>query len=129
MKRLFAYAVIAFLSGCAACVAAALLGLASALATPFVAQFPVSDPPDATDYGQGMLMLAVGFCVFAAFLIPLWIVGFKYLWKKCEANSFISSDTARRTRDTEQVGPEVTQSATQRPRPRAGQRTPAPPDA
>ncbi len=91
MRRLFARAVVAFLSGCAAVVAAVLLGIVSAVTTPLIAQFPVSDPPDSTDYGQGMLMAIIGFYVFATLLIPMWIVCFRYLWRKCDADSFIAS--------------------------------------
>jgi len=82
MRRLIAYAVVAFLSRCAAFVAAVVLGVVSAFATPLVAQFPVPGPSDSTDYGRGMLMVMVGFCVFVALLMPLWIACFSYLWRK-----------------------------------------------
>lgn len=99
MRRLFACAVVAVLSGCGAFAAAALLGAVSAFATPFVADFPTPDPPNSTDYGRGMLIVVVGFFVFAALLIPLWIACFGYLWKKCDADSFIASGITWSARD------------------------------
>jgi len=68
-------------------------------ATPFVAGFPVPDPPDSTDYGRGMLMVFVGLCVFALALAPLWVACFRYLWKKCHADSPITSGMHGGARD------------------------------
>jgi len=85
MRRLLSLAVIALLSGCAAFVAATLLGTAAVFVTPFVANFPAPDPLDSTDFGRGILMGLVGVCVFAVALVPLWIACFKYLWKRRDA--------------------------------------------
>ena len=89
MRRVFVCAVLAVLSGGVAIVAAAALGFVVAFATGFVAGVPAPDPPDSTDYGRGILMAAVGFLVFAVMLVPLWIIGFTYLWRKCDADAFI----------------------------------------
>ena len=90
MRRLLTFAVIALLSGCAAFIAATLLGIAMVFVTPFVANFPASDPQDSTDFGRGMLMGILGFCVFAVALVPLWIACFRHLWKRWDADSFIA---------------------------------------
>jgi MFS family permease len=94
MRRIYTYGVVAFLSGCAAFAAAALLGVFSAFATPFVVGFPAPGPPDSTNYGRGMLMVIVGFCVFVALLISLWIAFFRYFWRTCEADLFIANGMA-----------------------------------
>jgi len=95
MRTFFARAAVALSSGCLAFVTAALLGLVAAFATPFVADFPMPDPPDSTDYGRGMLMVLVGFIVAAVLSIPLWIVCYKFLWRKCDADSFIANGFAQ----------------------------------
>ncbi len=46
-------------------------------------------------------MVVVGFCVFAALLIPLWIACFRYLWRKCDADSFIANDIVWNTGDAD----------------------------
>lgn len=43
-------------------------------------------------------MVLVGFCLFIAFLMPLWIVFFKGLWKMCDADSFIANGIAKGVR-------------------------------
>lgn len=95
MRRFFACAAVTLSSGCAAFFAAALLGLVAAIATPFVADFPIPDPPDSTDYGRGILMVVVAFIVATFSLIPLWIVCYKFLWRKCDADSFIENGFAQ----------------------------------
>ncbi len=99
MRRLFAYSVIALASGFAALAAAAFLGVAATFATPFIAGFPAPDPPDSTDFGRGMLMVFVGFCVFAAAVVPLWVVCFGYFWSKFGADSFIANGFTGSVRD------------------------------
>jgi hypothetical protein len=89
VRRLFLCAVLALMSGGVAFVAAAAAGFVAAFATPFVAGFPAPDPPDSTDYGRGMLMGWVGLLVFAIVLVPAWIAGFTYLWRRCDADAFI----------------------------------------
>lgn len=98
MRQVFAFGVISALSGGAAFVTAVLLGAVLAFATAFFAQWPDPTPSDSTDYGRGLLMVIVGFCVCMAVLIPLWIVCFKYLWKRCDADLFIANGTARSVR-------------------------------
>ncbi len=98
MRRIFAFGVIATLSGGSAFVTAALLCTVLAFATAFFAQWPEPTPSDSTDYGRGLLMMLVGFCVFMAFLMPLWILCFKCLWKRCDADSFIANGIARGVR-------------------------------
>jgi hypothetical protein len=99
MRRLVAYSVMALASGFAALAAAAFLGAVATFATPFFAGFPAPDPPDSTDFGQGMLMAFVGFCVFAVALVPLWIVCFKYFWSKFGVDSFIADGITGIVRD------------------------------
>ena len=67
---------------------AAACGLAAVFATPFIAAFPPPDPPDVTDFGRGMLMLAVGFAAFTIALVPLWIFFFRRLRRRFDANAF-----------------------------------------
>lgn len=98
MRRVFAFGVIAALSGGSAFVTAALLGTVLAFATAVFALWPEPTPSDSTDYGRGLLMVIVGICVFVAVLMPLWIVCFKYLWKRCDADFFIANGIARRVR-------------------------------
>lgn len=98
MRRVFVFGVIATLSGGSAFVTAALLGTVLTFATAFFAQWPEPTPSDSTDYGRGLLMVLVGFCLFIAFLMPLWIVFFKCLWKRCDADSFIANGIAKGVR-------------------------------
>lgn len=95
MRLLLAYAVTVFLSGVVAFIVAAMLGGAAIFATPFVFNFPVPDPPDSVDFGRGILMMLVGLSVFGTLLAPLWVVGFGYLWKKLDVESFIANDAVR----------------------------------
>lgn len=99
MKLVLARTAITVLSGGAAFVLAALIGIFSIFATPFVAGFPAADPPDSTDYGRGMLMVFVGFCVFTALLVSLWIVCFRYLRRKYESDSIAGTGNVRSARD------------------------------
>ena len=39
-------------------------------------------------------MMLVGLSVFGTLLVPLWVVGFGYLWKKLNVESFIANDAA-----------------------------------
>ncbi|TWI43929.1 hypothetical protein IQ22_04753 [Pseudomonas duriflava] len=95
MRLLLAYTLTALLSGGIAFLAAALLGVVAIFALPFVANFPAPDPPDSIDFGKGMLMMMVGFSVFAALLVPLWVVSFRYVWKKFDVDSFIANGAVR----------------------------------
>lgn len=100
MKRVLVRTAITVLSGGVAFVLAALIGTVSIFATPFVAGFPTADPLDSTDYGRGMLMVFVGFCVFTALLVPLWIVCFRYLRRRYESVLIAGTGNVRAARDT-----------------------------
>jgi predicted lysophospholipase L1 biosynthesis ABC-type transport system permease subunit len=95
MRLLLAYAVAVFLSGVVAFIVAAILGVVAIFATPSVFNFPVPDPPDSVDFGRGILMMLVGLSVFGTLLVPLWVVGFTYLRKKYDVDSFIANDAVR----------------------------------